>query len=89
MKGIEPLLAAGWALNDAGTAITKTYRFADFASAFGWMTRVALVAEQMNHHPDWTNVYNRVSVSLTTHDAGGLTAKDTELARKMDEISWN
>lgn len=60
--------------------------FPDFVSAFGFMTRAALLAESMNHHPDWTNVYNRVTVDLSTHDAGGITTLDFELAEKMDRL---
>ena len=62
----------------------KTFEFADFVAAFGFMTRVALVAERMNHHPEWFNVYRRVEVKLTTHDAGGITELDFELARVME-----
>jgi 4a-hydroxytetrahydrobiopterin dehydratase len=67
--------------------ISREYRFADFTQAFGFMTQVALMAEKMNHHPEWFNVYNRVSVVLTTHDAPGLTMKDIELARFMDRCA--
>lgn len=67
-------------------AIRRTFRFKDFSAAFGFMTRVALAAEAMNHHPDWTNVYNRVDVTLSTHDAGGLTARDVQLAQAMDRL---
>lgn len=76
---------AGWRLIDQGCAITKTFVFDDFTQAFAFMTRIADKAEDMNHHPDWTNVYNRVSVRLSTHDAGGLTDKDFALALAMDE----
>lgn len=81
---IEPVLARGWALQEDRDAITKTYVFADFIEAFGWMTRVALMAEKMNHHPEWRNVYRTVEVVLSTHDAGGLSLKDIALADKMD-----
>ena len=64
--------------------ITKVFRFEDFAQAFGWMTRIALIAEKMDHHPEWFNVYNRVDVTLTTHDAGGVTQKDVTLAEAME-----
>lgn len=74
----------GWVLEDSGQALLKTYAFADFVEAFGFMSRVALVAEKMDHHPDWTNVYNRVSVRLNTHDAGGVTMKDFALLEKME-----
>lgn len=76
---------SGWSVADgARDAITKTYRFADFKQAFGWMTQVALKAEQMDHHPEWFNVYNRIEVVLTTHDADGVTALDIDMARFMD-----
>lgn len=68
-------------------AIIRTYRFADFSTAFGFMCRAALVAEKMDHHPEWLNVYNRVEVTLTTHDAGGLTALDIKLATALDAIA--
>lgn len=68
-------------------AITRSLRFADFNAAFGFMVRVALKAEQMNHHPEWFNVYNRVDITLSTHDAGGLSALDIELARFIDGSS--
>ncbi|MCL4164671.1 UNVERIFIED_CONTAM: hypothetical protein GTU68_061481 [Idotea baltica] len=67
-------------------AITKTFVFADFVDAFGWMTCAALWAEKWNHHPEWSNVYNRVTVTLTTHDVGGISTLDVKLARKMDGI---
>jgi len=75
---------AGWREVDGGDAIAKTFTFADFNQAFGFMARVALKAEAMNHHPDWCNVWNRVEVTLATHDAGGLTALDIALAAFMD-----
>jgi len=75
----------GWAAGD--DAITRTYRFRDFGSAFAFMTRVAIHAEAANHHPEWSNVWNRVEVRLTTHDAGGVTQKDIDLARFMDEAA--
>jgi 4a-hydroxytetrahydrobiopterin dehydratase len=74
----------GWTAEEGGLAILKTYKFADFNAAFGFMARVALKAEATDHHPEWTNVWNRVEVRLTTHDAGGVTDKDVELARFMD-----
>ena len=78
--------AKGWSLVDGREAITKTYTFKDFSEAFGFMARAALAAEKLNHHPEWLNVWNRVEVVLATHDAGGLTALDFELARSMDGI---
>ncbi|MEZ4372345.1 MAG: 4a-hydroxytetrahydrobiopterin dehydratase [Polyangiaceae bacterium] len=64
--------------------LVKRFKFTDFVEAFGWMSQVALCAERMNHHPEWSNVYNRVDVELTTHDAGGISQRDVELARLMD-----
>lgn len=77
---------AGWDEVDGRDAIGRSFRFKDFSSAFGFMTRVALVAEKMDHHPEWSNVYNRIDVVLTTHDAGGLTARDIALAKAMDRL---
>lgn len=71
----------GWARVEGREAIQKTFRFPDFNTAFAFMTRVALKAEKMDHHPEWFNVYNRVEITLSTHDAGGLTGLDVELAR--------
>ncbi len=68
-------------------AICRTFHFADFNAAFGFMTRVALKADKLDHHPEWANVYNRVEVTLTTHDADGVTALDVEMAQFMDEIA--
>jgi 4a-hydroxytetrahydrobiopterin dehydratase len=77
----------GWSATPGRDAIAKSFRFADFNAAFGFMARVALVAEKMDHHPEWSNVYNNVDVVLTTHDAGGVTDKDVALARFMDEAA--
>ncbi len=77
----------GWSEVEGRDAIAKTFQFKDFNAAFGWMTRAALVAEQMNHHPEWFNVWNRVEVTLSTHDAGGLTDLDISLAKKMDALA--
>ena len=77
----------GWQEVEGRDAITKSFQFRDFSQAFGWMTRVALVAEKMDHHPEWFNVYRTVDVTLSTHDAGGLTEKDTALAGRMDELA--
>lgn len=78
----------GWAAVQGGRdAIQRTYRFADFNAAFAFMTRVALRAEQMDHHPEWFNVYNRVEVTLATHDCDGVSERDVTLARFMDEIA--
>ena len=76
-----------WSLRADGMAITRTFRFADFSQAFAFMTRVALAAEKADHHPEWFNVWNRVDVTLTTHDAGGLSARDVALARIMDTFA--
>lgn len=76
-----------WQDVDGRDAITKTYIFLDFNEAFGWMVRVALMAEKVDHHPEWSNVWNRVEVTLTTHDAGGVTEKDIKLAGFMDDLS--
>jgi 4a-hydroxytetrahydrobiopterin dehydratase len=76
----------GWTEADDRDAIRKTYRFADFNEAWGFMSRTALIAEQMNHHPEWLNVYDRVEITLTTHDAGGLSTLDVDLANHMDRI---
>ncbi len=67
-------------------AITRTIKFTDFSEAFAFMTRVAMLAEQANHHPEWFNVYNTVTITLSTHDAGGLTMKDVELATRIDTL---
>ena len=78
---------SGWSRTAEREAITKSFKFADFSSAFGFMTRAALKAEQLNHHPEWLNVWNRVDVTLATHDAGGLTQLDVALAAAMDAIA--
>lgn len=75
----------GWELGQ--DRILRTFRFKSFVEAFGWMSSVALVAEKMNHHPEWRNVWATVEVELTTHDAGGLTELDMKLASKMAELS--
>lgn len=82
----EELTGAGWSVSSDGKSIGKTYRFRTFRDALAWMVRAGFEAEAMDHHPDWKNVYNRVEVSLTTHDAGGLTEKDLELARRMEKL---
>ena len=78
---------SGWQPVAGRDAIAKTYKFKDFNAAFGFMTRVALVAEKMDHHPEWRNVWNRVEVTLSTHDAGGLTDLDVRLAEAMDRLA--
>lgn len=77
----------GWTFDSERDAIAKTYRFANFSVAWGFMCRVALAAEKADHHPEWFNVYNRVDVVLTTHDANGLSSRDIELARIMDAFA--
>lgn len=83
---LDPLLEAGWTLLDDRDAISKTYKFEDFTEAFSWMTRAAMWAEKWNHHPEWSNVYNSVEVTLTTHDVDGLSSLDAKLARKLDAL---
>ena len=78
---------SGWTLRDDGKAIGRRFVFADFSEAFAFMTRAALAAERIGHHPDWSNSYRSVEVSLTTHDAGGLSELDFELAAAMDRIA--
>ena len=84
---LAPLFAAGWQMVDGRDAISKTFSFRNFVDAFGWMTRVALWAEKWNHHPEWSNVYKTVEVTLSTHDAGGLTGLDVKLATKMEHLA--
>jgi len=74
----------GWSAAPGRDAIVKTFQFEDFGQAFGWMSRIALAAEKLDHHPEWFNVYSRVEVLLATHDAGGVTELDVKLARTMD-----
>ena len=80
--GLEKL--DGWTLSDDGNAISKGFKFKDFGKAFAFMAEMAIVAEKMNHHPEWSNVYNKVDVRLTTHDSGGVTELDLALAEAMD-----
>lgn len=83
---LQPLFDTGWEMEDGRDAIRKTFTFADFTDAFGWMTRAAIWAEKWNHHPEWSNVYKTVKVTLTTHDIDGLSTLDAKLARKMDGL---
>ncbi len=76
-----------WQSVEGRDAITRSYKFKDFNEAFGWMTRVAMVAEKMDHHPEWANVYNSIKVTLSTHDAGGITQLDINLAIIMDMVA--
>ena len=77
----------GWREVEGRDALSKSFRFGGFARAFAWMTRIALLAEKLDHHPEWFNVYDRVEVVLTTHDAAGVTELDLQLARAMDEAA--
>ena len=77
----------GWRLDDDGKALLRTYRFADFAAAFAFLTRVAAHAESVDHHPEFTSVWNRVDFRLTSHDAGGVTARDVALADAIDALA--
>lgn len=97
MSGIERLTGTaretalagltGWQPVEGRDAIARSFSFADFSEAFAFMTRVALLAEKMDHHPEWFNVYNRVDVLLSTHDAGGLSGRDVALARAIDTVA--
>ena len=84
----EDLLRAhpDWSLAREGAAIERTFKFADFNEAFGFMTRVALLADKADHHPEWFNVYNRVEITLTTHDADGLSRRDADMAKAIDAL---
>lgn len=77
----------GWAYDGAGKALVRDFKFKDFSEAFGFMTRVALLAQAADHHPEWSNVYNKVAIRLSTHSAGGVTSKDVELARAIDRLT--
>ena len=81
---LAPLFSKGWAMVEGRDALTKTFRFKTFRQAFAWMTEAALWAEKLDHHPEWSNVYNEVSVTLQTHSAGGVTMLDVKLATKME-----
>src|SRR3954453_15527116 len=88
-KERDDLLAglSGWAYDEGRNGIAKSFTFADFSEAFAFMTRVALEAEKADHHPDWSNVWNRVDILLSTHSAGGITAKDVALAARIEAIA--
>jgi 4a-hydroxytetrahydrobiopterin dehydratase len=77
----------GWRLDDGRDALVREFRFADFVEAFSFMTRVALLAEKADHHPEWSNVYNRVEILLTTHDCDGLSERDVALAAAIDRLA--
>lgn len=84
---LSALKDAGWSHDADKSAISKHFKFDDFVAAFGFMAAAALKAEKMDHHPEWSNTYNKVWVTLTTHDAGGLTDKDRDLARALDALA--
>jgi len=84
---IDPLLANGWTMQNDSDAIQKTYIFRNFVDAFGFMTQTALWAEKLNHHPEWSNVYKTVTVTLITHDVDGLSELDAKLGAKMDALA--
>lgn len=86
-EALAALQATGWTLVEGRDAIAKEFKFKNFIEAFGFMTRSAIWAEKWIHHPEWSNVYNRVHVVLTTHDAGGLSELDVKMARKMDALA--
>ncbi|MGR3660854.1 MAG: 4a-hydroxytetrahydrobiopterin dehydratase [Paracoccaceae bacterium] len=85
-EALTPLQGNGWRLSKDRNELSKTFEFKNFVEAFGWMTRVALHAEKLNHHPDWQNSYKRVDVTLSTHDTGGLTKLDVRFASIMDRL---
>lgn len=84
---LEPLLENGWQLVEGRDAVKKAFTFSDFNMAWGFMSRVALKAESMNHHPEWFNVYNKVDITLSTHDCQGLSQRDIKLAAFIDTIA--
>ncbi|MFN3953966.1 MAG: 4a-hydroxytetrahydrobiopterin dehydratase [Pararhodobacter sp.] len=84
---LAALAGRGWQHDSTRDSVSKTFAFKTFSATFGWMTQIALHAEKRDHHPEWCNVYNRVVVTLTTHDAGGLTELDLDLAARMDAIA--
>ncbi len=81
-------LPGKWKLSADGKAITQSYTFKSFAEAWSFMTHVALLAEKMDHHPDWSNAYNKVEISLSSHDAGGVTDRDIKLAKAITDFVW-
>ena len=86
IEGINDLIKNGWKKSKDGNAITKTFIFTNFIEALGWMVKVGVWAEKLNHHPEWDNVYKTVNVLLTTHDKGTITNLDVTFAQKMDTI---
>ena len=91
VKLLDPLISAdgGWRLVDGRDAIIKEFQFADFAAAFGFMTRIAIAADKADHHPEWSNVYNRVEITLSTHECSGLSKRDVQLAKTIDASASN
>ena len=86
-SALEPLMDSGWELEEGRDAIRKEFKFKNFIDAFGFMTGAAIWAEKWNHHPEWSNVYNRVNVVLITHDVDGLSDLDVKLAKRMDALA--
>ena len=86
IEGIDDLIKNGWKITTDGNGITKTFIFTNFIEALGWMVKVGVWAEKINHHPEWNNVFKTVNVLLTTHDKGTITNLDVTLAQKMDTI---
>ena len=86
-EALPPLYEAGWSMVTDRDAIHKTFVFKNFVDAFGWMTRAAIWAEKLNHHPEWSNVYKTVEVTLTSHDIDGLSERDIKLATRMDMLA--
>ena len=84
-SGLQAL--PGWSHDPSAAVLRRSFSFRDFGEAFGLITRVALAAEKADHHPEWSNVWNRVDIALTTHSAGGITRKDLDLAKSIDEIA--
>ena len=85
-RGVALASLPEWRLSDDGSGISRRFKFNDFVDAFGFMTQVALLAERADHHPEWSNVYARVDIRLTTHDAGGLSQRDIDLAHEIDAL---
>ena len=86
-RDIAPLLAAGWTMIEGRDGIEKEFIFKDFITAFGWMTKVAIWAEKLDHHPEWSNVYRKVQVVLISHDINGLSHRVVKMANKMDQLA--
>ena len=86
IEGLENLTKNGWEKSTDDLAIKKTFVFSNFIEALGWMVKAGVWAEKLNHHPEWSNVYNRVTIRLTTHDLGGLSSRDADLAQAIDSL---